>query len=1304
MWLAVFYIWGSLLSLSVCDICPETSEDATSWVKLKPLGHCGDEENLCPYRLTLPPLSIQLPRSFMELEKMAKELHNLKEVVNQLRKDCQECKDRHSIERGEWKDHSEEEEKRPQSLRHNISIKETQSHSGEQVVRIFTSTLPQRDTSEGEETVKGGVKRLDHSILESQRWNIDQRIDLNQGTTDQRSEMSREVKIFNLSLDETPEDISEVKLVASPTPEERELKPKQSELIEPSLPGKKDDVQFATHGKLQPNNLRYGHVKNISSILAARRRVQNVPNPKRLSSISRDANTNTMDLSTSAGNRRVVKFPGVGGRLRPKGSYINSRVVKANNEDRLKNPALVRKTNPQAGDMTVKTEPEGAGFSPARSGVMRVKETSSHVANTKSGVISGLIPSTDDQNKQDISRVSGPRTDDGHALKNASQATILIEDNLRKVNKTDIARLPKKHSKENQEDVSLIATNKSISSVINQAEQPNTFKEEKKHVGLRESLVVISREAETSSKVDREDLPFRGRQVGNEKYLNPNTDTNNGQIDSTILDEADITLNERTVNPLSADLKDKIQPGTFIEGAKEEIGIDSLSAGTVKKDIPRHSKAILLEKDLVKPNLVPTVKSKLIDSTAILTSTVQSTVVGQGTRGISIAPLKAKVEEEQAKNSENISKIHEVSQDNIRYVMPNRLRHPEIHPTTVTSPRGTKIRQPNIINKMSGNRTIRVPSKLSIPVRSSNIARKNGTGIIKQSFIRKKPISQTETNINRGFKTKVSKVTQFFSPTGATSTVEQEQKEELKHIPQVTRSNVLDNHWLKYNITESKSQSEIQNAGDVQDLDKVQEDKYRIGDNGETMLISNIGNHAEDSKTQSGVSNSPIDGKESKIFSLGTADTSSQHPFEVEKTSSGKKRPTASTLQKEKPGTTQFTTSTLSFTDTDHKDGTKNIRTVTNIHGEMAKNVSQDTPISFENIGATTELELIKFNKDRVEEDTGEILSNPNSEDTDQGYSEGRNTIPVVLETLTNVEEIKGSKLFSLSPEDTAEGFKSHAVSDEVTEREQGEKKINNTCFSDCKPTPTQKSTTQTRPPLDSGREKGPAQDCADYITKSRRNGVYRVTPRPKNSTFPVFCDMESSGGGWTLIQHRFDGSTSFNRTWDEYKNGFGKLIGEFWLGNDKIHLLTKAKNMSLRIEIEDFEGVREYAHYDHFHVANESQQYRLSISGYSGTAGNAMQFSNKYDHDQKLFTTPDRDNDQYPSGNCGAYYSSGWWFDACMSANLNGKYYQSKYKGVRNGIFWGTWHNITIEYYPTNERQAFKTVRMMIRPKHYAN
>uniref|UniRef100_A0A9J7YFH9 Fibrinogen-like 2b n=2 Tax=Cyprinus carpio carpio TaxID=630221 RepID=A0A9J7YFH9_CYPCA len=1502
MWLAVFYIWGSLLAFSVCHICPETSEDVASWVTLKPLGHCGDEENLCPYQLTLPPLSIQLPRPFRELENMAKELQDLKEVVNQLRRDCQECKDRHSIQRSGQKEYGEEKERRLQIPRHNISIKETQSHSGEQVVRILTSTLLQGDTSESEGTIKDGVKRLDHSILESQEWNIAPRIFPNQGTRDQRSEVSREVKIFNPSLDETPEDTSKVKQVLSPTPEEseRELKSKQSVLIEPALPRKKDPVQSSSHGKQQPNIFRDGHVKNISGILTARRRVQYGPDSNGLSSISRDANTKIMDLSTSAGNRRVVKFPGAGGSLRPKGSYINSRVLKVTNEDRLKNPALVRvhnlqsgdmtvkpepeeagfspvrsgimqvketsprtantkpsvftgptlstddqnnqdismvsgprtddghvlnvasqvakimednsrkvnktvitrlptnlrkenqgdvshiatnksipsvmnqaeqpnmikdeekhmglseslvaisseeetssnlnredltflerqvenekylnpitetnnrqtdlkkldkadstfnegrvlvgKTDPQSGDMMVKPEPEETGFSPARGGVMRVKEASPRIANTKPGAISGPTLSTDDQNKHtsDISRLSGPRTDDGHGLKDARQVTKVREDNLRKVNKSGIIKLPTKLGKENQGDVSHIATNKSISTVMNQGEQPNMVKEEKRHMGLSESLVVISSEEEISSKVDREDLTFPGIQVENVKYLNPIIETNNRQIDSTVLDKADRTFNESTVNPLSPDLKDQMQLGTFIERANKHIGVNSQSAGTMKKDIPSHGKATLPEKDLVKPTLVPTVKRKLTDSTVSITRRVQSQVVRQGTKRISVTPLKAPAGKGPFQNSrKNISKIR-------GHVISNPLRHPDRHLTTVISHRVNKLRQPNVRDNMSANKSVGVHSQLSIPVRNTNIARKNGSGIIKPSYIRSLNF-QTEPNTTRGFKTKVSTVTQFYSPTGAT---EQKQTEEIKPIPLAMRSNVLDNKWLKNNSTESQSQPESQNSSNVQDLDKVQQSKNQLRDKSET------GSTEDHNNLQSGASNSPTGGKESKIFNLGNDDTSNQQPFEVDKISNGKKGPTAPTLKKEsskESGTNRFTTSTVSFMDTNHEDSPKNIIKVTNTHVEMAKNDSSETPISFESIGATRELELIQFNKDRVVENSGEILSNPNSADTAQSYSGERYTDPVVLETLTNVEEIKGSKLFSLSPEDTAEGFKSHAVSDEVTGREQVKNKIHSTCDSDCNTTSTQQSTAKTRPPVNSGREKGPAQDCADYITKSQRNGVYRVTPQPKSSMFPVFCDMESSGGGWTLIQHRFDGSTSFNRTWDEYKNGFGKLIGEFWLGNDKIHLLTKAKNVSLRIEIEDSEGIKEYAHYDHFYVANESQQYRLSIGGYSGTAGNAMQFNKKYNHDQKLFTTPDRDNDQYPSGNCGAYYSSGWWFDACMSANLNGRYYQSKYKGLRNGIFWGTWHNITMEYYPTNERQSFKTVKMMIRPKNFA-
>ncbi|KAG9272386.1 hypothetical protein AMEX_G13378 [Astyanax mexicanus] len=311
------------------------------------------------------------------------------------------------------------------------------------------------------------------------------------------------------------------------------------------------------------------------------------------------------------------------------------------------------------------------------------------------------------------------------------------------------------------------------------------------------------------------------------------------------------------------------------------------------------------------------------------------------------------------------------------------------------------------------------------------------------------------------------------------------------------------------------------------------------------------------------------------------------------------------------------------------------------------------------------------------------------------------NSYPVAVDKVGNAKIIKeGILIEPVTKSAIKENTEKPLTFNNLEDRDGLENQLLSTCHGHCNPSPTPQPDINIQRSSENYKDKTP-RDCSDLIKKNHSNGVYSVTPGGSNkSTFMVFCDMEVSGGGWTVIQHRFDGSISFNRTWNDYKRGFGNLTGEFWLGNDKIHWLTSTRAMVLRVELEDLDGVKEYAQYNRFRVANESQHYRLSIGGYSGTAGNAMQFSKKFNHDQKNFTTPDRDNDRYPSGNCGAYYSSGWWFDACMAANLNGKYYEMKYKGTRNGIFWGTWHNISTEYYLTNDRQSFKTVRMMVRPR----
>ncbi|XP_062606034.1 ficolin-1-like [Saccostrea cucullata] len=90
---------------------------------------------------------------------------------------------------------------------------------------------------------------------------------------------------------------------------------------------------------------------------------------------------------------------------------------------------------------------------------------------------------------------------------------------------------------------------------------------------------------------------------------------------------------------------------------------------------------------------------------------------------------------------------------------------------------------------------------------------------------------------------------------------------------------------------------------------------------------------------------------------------------------------------------------------------------------------------------------------------------------------------------------------------------------------------------------------------------------------------------------------MTTDGGGWTVIQNKFDGTTNFYRDWNDYKTGFGNISREFWLGNDIIHALTKNDDQELRIEMTKFSGSKVYAKYSKFSIGDESKKYKLSIS-----------------------------------------------------------------------------------------------------------
>ncbi|XP_033150688.1 angiopoietin-4-like [Drosophila busckii] len=98
----------------------------------------------------------------------------------------------------------------------------------------------------------------------------------------------------------------------------------------------------------------------------------------------------------------------------------------------------------------------------------------------------------------------------------------------------------------------------------------------------------------------------------------------------------------------------------------------------------------------------------------------------------------------------------------------------------------------------------------------------------------------------------------------------------------------------------------------------------------------------------------------------------------------------------------------------------------------------------------------------------------------------------------------------------------------------------------------------------------------------------------PGTEAFQVPCDYKFADEGWTIVQRRMDGSVNFNRTWDEYKHGFGDLRGEFWLGLEKLHLMTKFQLHELYIELEDIKSETRYARYSNFIIGNEAQSYEL--------------------------------------------------------------------------------------------------------------
>ena len=215
-------------------------------------------------------------------------------------------------------------------------------------------------------------------------------------------------------------------------------------------------------------------------------------------------------------------------------------------------------------------------------------------------------------------------------------------------------------------------------------------------------------------------------------------------------------------------------------------------------------------------------------------------------------------------------------------------------------------------------------------------------------------------------------------------------------------------------------------------------------------------------------------------------------------------------------------------------------------------------------------------------------------------------------------------------------------------------------------------------------------RDCSD-LPPSRQSGIYYLylgLDRP-GPPVPAFCDMDTSGGGWTVFQRRTEiqPRTDFYRGWVQYKEGFGELDMEFWWGLEPLFRLTSLRDRryELRIDLEDYEGEKRHAIYQNFRISSEKDGYRLLASNYSGgDAGDSLS-----QHFGMKFTTKDKDQDERRD-NCAIISTGAWWYKNCYDSNLNGKSLSGTHGKDEYSISWKSWKGV--DYF-------LKTVDMKFRP-----
>ncbi|KAH7959308.1 hypothetical protein HPB49_010170 [Dermacentor silvarum] len=218
---------------------------------------------------------------------------------------------------------------------------------------------------------------------------------------------------------------------------------------------------------------------------------------------------------------------------------------------------------------------------------------------------------------------------------------------------------------------------------------------------------------------------------------------------------------------------------------------------------------------------------------------------------------------------------------------------------------------------------------------------------------------------------------------------------------------------------------------------------------------------------------------------------------------------------------------------------------------------------------------------------------------------------------------------------------------------------------------------------------------CTDHLRAGQTtSGLYNIfVGKDDVKGKVVYCDMDTDGGGWMVIQRRGQFGNSiyhFYRNWTEYATGFGDPAKEYWFGNRALHALTSnAECMELRIVLRNHTGENVSLDYESFKVGSEKDHFKMRLGGYLGPRG----WDSLYNCNHSQFSTFDRDHDNTAS-HCAEKYRGGWWYNSCHLANLNGLNLNGPHDSYADGIEWSTRDGSGFLYH-----YSYPSVTMMTRP-----